>query len=258
MVDKIPSAAGGNATAFFGIMTLSKKGELIMNIADRIQNKEEESIVKKFLDIIRKPVSSPVSKKILYSVLVLIAGIALGTIAKVLDETPSNLLPPFLEMIDLRNFFSRMGFWLFSGVCIAIYSKTPLRAALNTFLFFAGMVSSYYIYTIQVAGFFQKSYMMIWIGMTILSPLIGAVCWYAKGTHPVSLCISTVILMMMTRQAFAFGFWYLNVRYMLELLLWFLTFVVLYKTPKQILAVSGAGILLFFITSPLNLFWGML
>jgi transcriptional regulator with XRE-family HTH domain len=38
MVDKIPSAAGGNATAFFGIMTLSKKGESIMNIADRIQN----------------------------------------------------------------------------------------------------------------------------------------------------------------------------------------------------------------------------
>lgn len=38
MVDKIPSAAGGNATAFFTIMILSKRGVLIMNIADRIQN----------------------------------------------------------------------------------------------------------------------------------------------------------------------------------------------------------------------------
>lgn len=214
--------------------------------------------MKEFLDTIRKPVFSPASKKILYSVLVLIAGIVLGTSAKVLDETASNLLLPFFEMLDLRNFFSRMGFWLFSGICIAVYSRTPLRAALNIFLFFAGMVSSYYIYTVQVAGFFPKSYMMIWIVITILSPLMGAVCWYAKGIHPVSLCLSAVILMMMTRQAFSFGFWYFDVRYALELLLWFLTIAVLYKTPKQILAISGAGILLFFITSPLNLFWGIL
>jgi len=214
--------------------------------------------MKEFLDIIRKPVSSPASKKILYSILVLIVGLVIGTIAKILDETASNLLPPFLEMLDLRNFFSRMGFWLFSGICIAVYSKAPLRAALNIFLFFVGMVSSYYIYTVQVAGFFPKSYMMIWIVITILSPLMGTMCWYAKGTHPVSLCLSAVILMMMTRQAFSFGFWYFDVRYALELLLWFLTIAVLYKTPKQILGVSGAGILLFFITSPLNLFWGIL
>ena len=38
MVGKVPSMVGGNATAFFITMTLSKKGVLIMNIADRIQN----------------------------------------------------------------------------------------------------------------------------------------------------------------------------------------------------------------------------
>ena len=38
MVDKTPSVAGGNATVFFIIMALSKKGVSIMNIADRIQN----------------------------------------------------------------------------------------------------------------------------------------------------------------------------------------------------------------------------
>jgi hypothetical protein len=92
--------------------------------------------MKRFLDTIRKPASSPVSKKILYSVLVLIAGIALGTMAKILDETPSNLLPPFLEMLDLRNFFSRMGFWLFSGVCIRVLvSRHPLHAGTAAMVF---------------------------------------------------------------------------------------------------------------------------
>lgn len=214
--------------------------------------------MKAFIDRIRAPVSSPVSRRIRCSVFVLILGIALGTVAKMLDETPSNLLPSFLEMLDLRNFFSRMGFWLFSGICIATYSKTPLRAALNVFLFFAGIVSSYYVYTIFVAGFFPRAYMMLWIILTLLSPLIGAVCWYAKGTHPASLCLSAVLLMIMTRQAFAFGFWYLDIRYTLELLLWFLTIAVLYRTPKQIMVVSGAGVLLFFITSPLTLLGGML
>jgi hypothetical protein len=100
--------------------------------------------------------------------------------------------------------------------------------------------------------------MMIWVVITILTPLMGAVCWYAKGIHPVSLCLSAVLLLMMTRQAFSFGLWYFDVSYTLELLLLVLTIAVLYKTPKQILAVTGVGISLFFITSPLSLFWGLL
>ncbi len=214
--------------------------------------------MKEFLDKIRKPVSGSISRKIAFSVLILLLGIALGIISKMLDETASNLLPPFLESLDLRNFFSRMGFWLFSGICIAIYSKTPLRAALNTFLFFTGMVSSYYIYTVFVAGFFPKSYMMIWIVLTILSPLPGAVCWYAKGTHPVSICLSAIIFMIMTRQTFVFGYWYFDILFIPELLLWCLTIAVLYKTPKQILTVFGTGSLLFFITAPLHLLGGLL
>lgn len=62
----------------------------------------------------------------------------------------------------------------------------------------------------------------------------------------------------MARQAFAFGFWYFDIRYTLELFLWGATIGVLYRTPKQIIVVTGTGMLLFFFTSPLNLFFGML
>jgi len=120
------------------------------------------------------------------------------------------------------------------------------------------MVGSYYVYTVAIAGFFPKTYMMLWVAMALLSPFLGAVCWYAKGTHIVSVCLSALIFMMMTRQAFAFGFWYLDLRYVLELFLWFLTITVLYKTLKQIAWVVGLGVALFFITSPIDLFWGMI
>lgn len=214
--------------------------------------------MKQYLNSIRQPSAVTTTQKVAYSVIILLVGIALGIVSKALDETSSNLLPAFLEMIDLRNFFSRMGVWLFCGICISICSSSPLRAALNSFLFFMGMVGSYYVYTIVFAGFYPKSYMVIWIAMTVLSPFISAICWYARGTHIVSLCISAILLMFMARQAFAFGFWYFDIRYTLELFLWGATIGVLYRTPMQITVVTGTGMLLFFFTSPLNLFFGML
>lgn len=200
----------------------------------------------------------PLSKKIFVSFALLAAGIAFGVISKVLDETSSNLLLAWLEMLDLRNFLSRMGFWILCGVCISTFSKTPLRAALNTFLFFAGMVGSYYAYTMIIAGFYPTTYMTIWVVVTAVSPIFAAICWYAKGTHIVSICIGAVIFALMARQAFAFGFWHFDVRNGLELLLWIATVVILFKTPKQIGLVAAAGTLLFLILSPLNLFMGMM
>ncbi len=210
------------------------------------------------LNKIRKPVYVFGFKKIIYPLIILACGIVLGVVSKALDETASNLLPSFIEQLDLRNFFSRIGIWMFTGVCISLYSKTPLRSAINILLFFVGMVGSYYIYTIYVAGFFPKSYMMIWIAMTLLSPFVGMVCWYAKGSSIVSIFISSIIFMMMTRQAFHFGFWYFDISCVLELILWVATIIILFENPKQIAKVIGLGALLFFLTSQLNLFWGML
>ncbi|MDQ0215808.1 hypothetical protein J2S13_002228 [Oikeobacillus pervagus] len=107
-----------------------------------------------FLNEIRRPKNISLSRKILYSTLLFVIGVILGVISKKLDSTASNLLPYFLEVLDLRNFLSRMGVWLFFGVLISVYNKSPVRSAINVFLFFVGMVGSYYLYTIMIAGFF--------------------------------------------------------------------------------------------------------
>ena len=211
-----------------------------------------------FLIEIRSPIKISLSKKFLYSTLLLIAGVILGVISKVLDTTPSNYLPYFLQVLDLGNFFSSMGIWLFLAVVISVYSKTPIRSAINVFLFFVGMVSSYYLYTVLVAGFYPKSYMMIWIFMTCISPFLAFVCWYAKGKGIIAIAISSIILMFISRQAFSFGFWYFDIRYSLEFILWIAAIFVLYQSPKQIIQVVSIGLLLFFLASQINLFMGML
>lgn len=214
--------------------------------------------MKDFLNKIRKPVNIPLSQKVSYSVLIFFMGIILGVISKVLDETASNLLPHFLEVLDLRNFFSRMGVWIFLALLISVYSKSPIRAAINVFLFFVGMVGGYYLYTVTIAGFFPKSYMLIWIFMTFVSPFLAYICWYAKGKGITATAISSIIFMFISRQTFAFGFWYFDIRNILELLLWLAMIFVLYQSPKQIIKVATIGLLFYFLTAQINLFWGML
>jgi membrane-associated HD superfamily phosphohydrolase len=161
-------------------------------------------------------------------------------------------------VLDLRNFFSRVGIWIFLAVLISVYSKSPVRSAINVFLFFSGMVGSYYLYTVMIAGFFPKSYMMIWIVMTVISPFMAFVCWYAKGKGIIAISISSIIFMFISRQAIAFGFWYFHIKYNLELLLWIATIFVLYQSPKQIIKVVITGTFLYFLTAQTNLLWGML
>ena len=210
------------------------------------------------LHSIRRPVDTTLSKKVVSTTLLLLVGVMLGVLSKMLDETASNLLPSFLQVWDLRNFFSRMGVWLFLAMLIAVYSKSPVRAAINVFVFFVGMVGSYYLYTVMVAGFFPRSYMMIWIIMTAISPLMAFVCWYARGKRMPAILISSLLVMFMSRQAFAFGFWYLDIRNTLEFLLWIATIIVLYQTPKQLIKVIAIGLSLYFLTSPFHIGWGML
>lgn len=213
--------------------------------------------MRELMSKIREPVRQSWQRSLLFSSLICLAGVMLGLISKVLDQTPSNLLPSVLESLDLRNFFSRLGVWIFLAVVIAVYSRSPVRSALNVLLFFLGMLSSYYLYTVMVAGFFPRDYMMFWLGLAVISPFLAYVCWYARGKGPIAVLISSVILMFMSRQTFTFGFWYFDMKYLLEFILWIATILIFYRSPKQIAIVAVIGLLLYFVTSQVYM-WGLL
>ena len=201
--------------------------------------------MKAILVKIRKPnYSGPASIQIIYSILALCSGLILGAISKHLDYIPSNELPYLLEVLDLRNFFSRLAIWILLAVIISVYSKNPVRAGLNTFMFFVGMLVSYYAYTIFIAGFFPKQYFFIWLVLTLLSPFLAYICWYAKGNGIISLLISAIIIGVLFKQAFAFGLLYFDVRSYLEVAVWLIGVVVLYKTPKQLVGLLALSLVL--------------
>lgn len=173
----------------------------------------------KFLNKIRSIENEiPITRKIINTILILCFGIVLGTFAKFLDTTASNTLSFIFEYLDISNFLGRFAIWLLIALYIAIYSHSSIRASLNVLVFFIGMVSSYYLYSYFVAGFFPKNYAMIWLGFTAISPLLAFFCWYAKGKSKISFILSVIIIAILFNFTFIYGWIYFDVYSILEVI----------------------------------------
>lgn len=194
---------------------------------------------------VKKGYSIP--KQILVTLGILLLGIILGTFSKYLDYRQSEL-PALLQLIqdnlDISNFLGRFSFWIIIAVCISVYSNTPIIASINVFIFFVGMVSSYYIYCNFVAGFFPMSYAIIWGLFTIVSPLLSFLCWYAKGKGIIALIISAGIFGVMINTAFVYGIFYIDIVSWLDVMMFIISIIVLYKSPKQIICSLMLGVII--------------
>ena len=109
--------------------------------------------MKKFLNDIRSA-ENPISgnRKIINTIAILLLGIALGTFSKFLDfrqaELPSVLMA-IDGALDVHNFLGRFEIWVLIALCISIYSNSAIRASINVFVFFVGMVASYYLSSLR-------------------------------------------------------------------------------------------------------------
>lgn len=181
--------------------------------------------MKKFLNDIRSAENPiPLFKQIINTVYILFIGIILGTFSKFIDTMPTNELPFIFEFLDMRNFLGRFAIWLLIALCISVYSNSSIRASINVFVFFAAMVTSYYLYSRFVAGFFPRSYAMIWAAFTVISPILAFICWYARGKSKLAFMLSAIILAVLFNTTFVYGNSYFEMRSILELISLFCRF----------------------------------
>ena len=197
----------------------------------------------KFLNDIRSA-ENPISgnRKIINTIAVLFLGIALGTFSKFLDfrqaELPSVLMA-IDGALDVHNFLGRFAIWVLLALCISIYSNSAIRAGINVLAFFAGMVASYYLYSNYAAGFFPRSYAMIWFGFTIISPFLAFVCWYAKGKSKSAFMLSILILAVLFNMTFVYGWGYFEALSVLELAVFLIGLTVLRRDTLRCSVLMG-------------------
>ena len=209
--------------------------------------------IRDWLYRIRAPKRTEKKNAVIATVLFLLVGIVLGMFAKWLDNLALDdtiWWHRIAEKLDLGNFFSEMAVWLLAALLIAVFSRSAFRAAWNVFAFFAGMCAAYHAYTILFSGFNPASYMLIWYGITLVSPILAVFCWYARGSGPVPILLDIVILAVFLLACFGFGFIYITFRGILYCLVFIGAAAALYRTPKQLLISLPIGFLLAFVLSP--------
>lgn len=211
-------------------------------------------MIREKLNQIRMPKQVPRKTILISAVIFFITGVVLGIFSKWLDNLALDSTVwwhKLLGTVDLGNFFSDFAVWLLIALIIAVFSPSAMRAALSVFVFFAGMCVAYHIYTVLFSGFNPLSYMMIWYGVTLLSPVLAALCWYAKGRGILPVILDIAIIAVFSLYCFSIGLVYISLRSILYFFVFVGAVAVLYKNPKQLLISLPVGFLLSFIISPI-------
>ena len=188
-------------------------------------------------------------------ILCFVLGIILGITSKYLDTVAVDGSWITNVLHYLGDLFTRLGIWVWIATLIAAYSRTLRRAAINTFVFFIGMLLSYYIYSAYLFGFFPTSYFIRWGGIALLSPLLAAVVWKAKDNERLAMILPALPMGLLLSLSLSIGFFYIDLTHVEELIMYVFLCVVFYKNQKQMIVAIGLSVIIAIIIciSPLYL-----
>ncbi len=129
----------------------------------------------------------------------MISGILLGITAKLVDVPYITCDYPVFD-----DMMGRFGIWVWAAALIVVRSRTPFHAAVRSFVFFVGMLSAYYGYTVLFLKFFPGSQMVLWGGIAMITPFCGFLMWHIhKNTSYADLIASLPFVLFFTE-------WYLT------------------------------------------------
>ena len=187
-------------------------------------------------------------------ILCLVLGIILGIVSKYLDTiaVDGSWITKFLHFFG--DLFTRLGIWVLIATLVAAYSKTLVRAAINIFVFFIGMLISYYAYSAFLFGFFPTGYFILWGSVALVSPLLAMVVWKAKNNERLAMILPALPMGLLLSLSLSIGLFYIDLTYYEELIMYVFLCLVFYKNQKQIVVSIGLSIIIAIIISISSLY----
>ena len=187
-------------------------------------------------------------------ILCIVLGMTLGIVSKYLDTVAvdGSWLTGFLHF--LGNLFTRLGIWVLIATLVAAYSKTWRRAAINTFVFFIGMLISYYAYSAFLFGFFPTGYFILWGSVALVSPLLAVVVWKAKNNERLAMFLPALPMGLLLSLSLSIGLFYIDLTHYEELIMYVTLCLVFYKNQKQMVISIGLSIIIAIILSISSLY----
>lgn len=161
----------------------------------------------------------------------LVGSILFGILTKIFDDVPF-----------LGNVFTRMGIWVLIATIIAAYSKTPVRAAVHTFLFFTGMLIGYYLYSAYLFGVYSTNDIRYWGVVALVTPFLGAVVWFAKHGRRFAYLLAALPMGLLLSLSISIGIFYLDLTYIEEFIMYLVLCMIFYRNPKQIAIIIALSI----------------
>lgn len=210
------------------------------------------------LDRIREPETDvSLASSIVSTILVAVFGLIVGIVAQTFEYFATNSSVWWMDIIkdlQLNVVFHKFPIWFMLGLTVAVSSSRPLKAAINEFAFFAGVIVGFNVVPIVFSQASRPDNMGTWIIALIVSVPLAMIFWYAKSRSWPSIAFDAIIIGVLSAFCFDCGFLYFHFNdLMIDLInavIVILTVVALSSGVIQILVSLIGGILIALILGP--------
>ena len=211
---------------------------------------------KKFpvLNKIREPETEDASKavSVIGSVFAVLLGIVFAVLTQVLNHFANDSTVWWMDIVgelELNVVFNQWPLWFLFGLAAAVWSWTPLKALINEFLFFAGVIIGFHISPKVMEGIEVPENMKIWYIALVVAPILAVIFWYSKSKSWPSIIFDVLIIGIMGAYLFNCGFLYFHFNEdfivdLLNMVIMLLIYILLGSGVIQLLVTLGGGVLL--------------
>ena len=211
------------------------------------------------LNKIREPEEASMASGIIASILFAVIGIAVGAAVCWINYMADHSTVWWQDIVgdlQLNTVFSRFPIWFLMGLCVAVWSYHPIKAAINEIAFFVGVTAGHMIAPKVIPGLEGASGGGTkWLLIGVIAAALAVVIWYAKSKSWPSIAFDAVIIGLLGAYCFDIGFVYFHfndlIIDLINVLIVFLVVVVLGSGLIQFLVSLLGGALIALILSPL-------